>query len=944
MKTGLLLFFLFMYEFAFSQSHSISGYVIDATDKSPIVGATIKIIAAEEGNKTHLRTTDLKGFFNTIKLDRGIYTVICTYVGYENSTQTVIIEDKDVSMGILKMQLKNNTLETHDVKDIRNRAVIKGDTVEFNSDAFKVNPDATAEDLLKKMPGVVVGANGVQVNGESVKKVLVDGKEFFGNDPSAAIKSLPADMISKVQVFDNMSDQASFTGFSDGTTDAALNFITKEGMSRGQFGRVYGGYGTEGRYNSGLSLNFFNGDQRISILGMSNNINQQKFDISDVMGLMNSGGPRRGAELGSVSPTSGLDMRSLVSGASNNGNTTTHAGGINYTDQLGKKIKLTGSYFFNQTNNINNASIVRKYFTSDALLYNEQSLTETQNTNHRASLRFEYTIDDKNSLIYTPSIAIQQNQYSTKLNGVYNTGVNQVTSKTVNNQFSDNTGFNINNSILLRHKFDKRGRTISLDLIQQNNTQSGTGNYYSLTEYKTQTGSTLLDQDYTNDNKTNTYSANLTYTEPIGKKGQLLVSYNPSIQKSLADKLTSDMDSVTGDYSKLNRTLSNKYNSTYSTQKGGLNYKLNRGKATYSIGAYMQSANLQGEQTYPATGLIIRDFVNVLPTAMFTYSKSKSANVRIMYNTNTNAPDITDLQNVVDYSNPLLLSTGNPNLNQSFDQNLMLHYRNIDMATSRTFFSMVRGKYTTNYIGTQTIIPTADTIINNVQVNRGSQIVLPANLNGYYSVNSFVVYGVPVSLLKSNINLSGGVNYSRTPSLINYQNNISSNTAFNLRTFAGSNISEKVDFNLSYSGTYHIVKNSLQKQSDNNYLTHTATAGANFILGNRIVLNTTYNYTVYSGLSDSYNQGYQLWNAYVGYKFLKQKQLEAKLSVFDILNQNNDISRTVTQTYTQDNQSTVLRRYSMLTLTYTIKSKKSSNNQEYPTPPPGMPPPNNMMK
>lgn len=916
-----------------AQGYSIKGQVQDGKDKLPLVGVTVRV-SQQDFEKA--ASTDIDGNFAISGLANGTYSISLKYLGYKEVQKTVQVDGKDLTLGTLVMSTDKNMLKEVVVKEVQTRVEVKGDTLQYNSDAFKVNPDATAEDLVKKMPGVVVGPSGVQVNGESVKKVLVDGKEFFGSDPNAAMKNLPADMISKVQVFDNMSDQASFTGFSDGTTDAVLNFITKEGMTKGQFGRVYGGYGTDGRYNSGLSLNFFNDDQRISILGMSNNINQQNFEVSDVMGLMSGSGPRRGGR--SSGSTGGLDVRSLVSGASSNGNTTTHAGGINYSDQLGKKIKLTGSYFFNQTNNINNASIVRNYFTEDALLYNEQSLTETQNINHRASLRFEYTIDDKNSIIYTPSVTVQQNQYSTELNGVYTTGTNDITSNTVNNQFSDNTGFNINNSLLLRHKFSKRGRTLSLNLSQQNNTQNGTGNYYSLTEYERQTSGILLDQDYTIDNNTNDYSANITYTEPVGKKGQLSLSYNPSVQKSIADKSTSDMDSVTGDYTQLNTILSNKYNSTYSTQKGGVTYKLNQGKASYSVGADVQSANLQGEQTYPGTGVIARDFFNVLPTAMFTYNKNKNTRIRVMYRTNTNAPSITDLQNVVDYSNPLLLSTGNPNLNQSFDHNLMVHYRNVDKETSRTFFSMVRGKYTSNYIGTQTLIPSADTTINNVPVNRGSQMVLPVNLDGYYSVNSFVVYGVPVSLLKSNINVSGGVNYTRTPSLINNDNNISNNTAFNMRTFAGSNISEKVDFNLSYSGTYNIVKNSLQKQSDNNYFTHTATAGANFILGNRIVLNSTYNYTVYTGLSDSYNQGYQLWNAYVGYKFLKQKQLEAKLSVFDILNQNRDISRTVTQTYTQDNQSTVLQRYLMFTLTYTIKHFKSGSEPTDPRPK-GMPMP-----
>ncbi len=919
---------------AFAQTYTVKGKIVDGNDKTPLAGVLVKVADKEQG-----AITNEDGEFTIAAMPKGTYTIEFSYLSYKKLQQQVTVKDKNIALGTVKMEVESKVLKDATVKGVANRVTLSGDTMQFNADAYKVNPNATAEDLVKKMPGVTYDASGnMQVNGESVKKVMVDGKEFFGNDPNTAMRNLPADIISKVQVFDNMSDQARFTGFSDGTTDAALNIITKDGMSKGQFGRVYAGYGTDNRYQAGLSLNFFNDDQRISLLGMSNNINQQNFSISDVMGLMSGdgGSRRRGPRSGNQG---GLDVRNLLHGQNNSGNTTVHAGGINYIDQWGKKVKITGSYFFNQSNNVNEASLTRNYFTDAQQVYKEQSTTNTTNINHRANMRLEYTIDKNNSIVYTPSFTIQQNKYSTDLLGTTTVGTADVLSNAVNSQYAYNSGYNFSNDLLFRHKFNKKGRTLSVGLSANLSESDGEGDYYSLTEQVQGGSDALLDQQYDLSGNSKTYSANLTYTEAIGKNGQLMLAYKPSVNTNASDKTTMDLDTAIGDYTSFNTTLSNKYNSSYTTQRGGVTYKLNIGKSNISVGADVQSAKLEGEQTFPASGFISRSFTNILPEALFSYRKGKGTSVRVMYRSSTNAPEITDLQNVVDISNPLLLSTGNPGLVQNFQNSLMVHYRNVDMKTSRMFFSMFRGSYTKDYISTQTIIPTADTVVNDVTVRRGSQITMPVNVNGYYNLRTFAVYGVPVSLIKSNVNLSGGVTYTRTPSLLNNETNISNNTVFNLRTYIGSNISEKVDFNVSYTGTYNMVTNSLQTQSDNNYFTHIATVGANFTLGNRIVLNTDYNYTTYNGLTDGFDQSFHLWNASLGYKLLKNKQLEAKVSVFDILNQNTDISRTVTQTYTQDSRSTVLQQYFMFTLTYNIKNFKSGDVPEVDGPPKGMPPP-----
>ncbi len=305
------------------------------------------------------------------------------------------------------------------------------------------------------------------------------------------------------------------------------------------------------------------------------------------------------------------------------------------------------------------------------------------------------------------------------------------------------------------------------------------------------------------------------------------------------------------------------------------------------------------------------------------YKFSKSKNMRINYRTSTNIPSLTQLQNVIDVSNPLQIKSGNTELQQTFENNIYMRYGGFNSVTSRNAMVFINGNYTDNYISNATYILTSDSVIQGFLVKSGSQLSKPVNLNGFYSARAFFVYGFPVSAIKSNLNVNGGVTYNHTPSLINTIINLSDNYALNGGVYIGSNISKNIDFSLGYNGTYNIVKNSVQKQSDNNFVTQATTFKLNWIFLEGFVANTDVVYTIYNGLSQSYNQDYFLWNAYVGYKFFKDRSLEAKVSVFDLLNQNRSIGRTVTGNYTEDYNTTVLKRYFMFTLTYTFKKFKS---------------------
>ncbi len=394
--------------------YSVSGVVRDATDNSELIGVNTVLVSSSDTSIKFGSVTDIGGNFLIGNIPPGRYTFRASYVGFQTHTQTVEIVNSNISLGTISMQVLSTQLQNVLVTGQQIRAQQSGDTTNFNAGAYKTNPDANAEDLINKMPGITTEGGAVKAQGEDVRQVLVDGKPFFGDDPNAALKNLPAEIIDRIQVFDRLSDQAQLTGFDDGQGQKTINIVTKPGMNTGQFGRITAGYGArdlnfnDHLYLLGGNVNFFNGDRRISIIGMSNNVNQQNFSTEDLMGVVNSssgqtrgggraGGTRGGGSRGGGGATDrggrggggrgGGDAGNFLVGQQE-GITTTHSIGLNYSDTWGKGVEVSGSYFFNSTQNDNISSLTRSYFTGadSNLVYKEQSETHSKNINHRANL------------------------------------------------------------------------------------------------------------------------------------------------------------------------------------------------------------------------------------------------------------------------------------------------------------------------------------------------------------------------------------------------------------------------------------------------------------------------------------------------------------------------------------------------------------------------------
>ncbi|HAY34278.1 MAG TPA: hypothetical protein DCY06_09080, partial [Bacteroidetes bacterium] len=392
-----LLLLLIQTYFTYSQTFVVKGSVKDANDRHSLMGANIALKPIREDMNAIFTTSNTNGNFEINSVPQGRYIIEITFLGYETFQDTVRPRQRPVIEYNVLLQPSFVQLDQVTVTGQAIAAEQKGDTVQFNARAFKVNPDANAEDLITKIPGLVREGGVVKAQGEEVKQVLVDGKPFFGDDPNIALRNLPADLIEKIQVFDRLSDQAQFTGFDDGNTSKTINIITRPDRRSGQFGKLYGGYGSDDRFTSGGNVNYFSSETKISIIGLGNNVNQQNFSSQDLIGFTGGssrgrggfGGGRGGFSGGGFRP--GGDVSNFMVGAQD-GNTNTYSLGINYMDEWGDYLKATGSYFFNLSK-VENDQILKRTFYNDlesGQIYNENSLSDRDNHNHRFDARIEY--------------------------------------------------------------------------------------------------------------------------------------------------------------------------------------------------------------------------------------------------------------------------------------------------------------------------------------------------------------------------------------------------------------------------------------------------------------------------------------------------------------------------------------------------------------------------
>ncbi len=899
---------------------TVSGRVSDGKDHSPLIGANVLLIHLPDSARSGA-AADAAGKFQFDNVAAGRYVLDVSFVGYRPLRRALAVTGAPVQLGELALQAGGVQLKGVVVTAQAAQSVQKGDTTQFNARAFKTNPDATTGDLLEKMPGVMRGTDGkMQAQGEAVQQVLVDGKPFFGNDPDAVLKNLPAEMVDKIEVFDQRSEQSRFSGFDDGNTTKTINIVTKTEYRNGSFGRVIAGAGPE-HYKASGNLNEFKGDQRLSVLAQSNDVNEQNFGTEDLLGVVgnsNQGGTGRGGGGGG----GGASSNFLVN--QNGGITKTNAAGLNYSDTWNKKTDLSASYFFNRADNTLVSNTQRQYVLPQqaSTTFTQNATTNSLNTNQRFNMRLEHKLDSANSILFRPRFSYQQNDATSNLVGLTrraDTDQSRIGSAAGSNYNGLNTG----GDLLLRHRFAKAGRTASLSIGGTYSNKNGSSTL--LTDNTGPSGSASNNLNQLNQLRQtgNSLNTNLSLTEVLTRKDVLQGNYSISYAPNSSNKYTYDV--LTGDTKALNTGLSNVFENYYLTQSGGLTYRHITPKYQASVGLAGQYAELYSDAQYPRPSIGRYYFVNVLPQAMLNYRFSRQKNLRIFYRTNTNPPSVSQLQAVVNNSNPLQLTIGNPGLRQEYQHSAVLRYSASSPGVSGNFFALLSGSYIQSPIANRTLVAVRDTTVTPegappVHLPSGGQLVQPVNLSQQYAVRSLISYGRPIKPLKTNVNLSLNANFTQTPGIVNGSLNYARVPAFGAGLTLSSNISPEIDFTASTTSTENLVRNSLQANLNTNYFAQVTRLRLGWIVGPGINFATDLVHQAYSGLSAGYNQQYILWNASLGKKIFPGQRGEIKIYAFDLLGQNRAIQRNVTEAYYEDVRTTILQRYFMLMFSYNIRS------------------------
>lgn len=903
---------------------TLKGKLVDSVGKQALKDASITILEAKDSTLDVFGLAKADGSFTVEKISFGEMIVMIKFQGYEAYTKNINFSKANASVDLGTIYLRLAANDLGEVTVTQSPITIKKDTVQFNASSFKTKPNAVMEDLLKKLPGVQVEADGtVKAQGENVQRILVDGKRFFGDDPKLATKNLPPDMIDKIQVFDALNDQSAFTGFDDGNRIKTINITTKKDKRKGYFGRAILGGGSdseEGRYDNSVNLSYFNGDRQLTFTGQANNVNKQNFGAQDLFGGGGGGGGRTIVVAGSGRGGGG--------GATNNsgGIIRTLAAGLNYKDIWGKKTEVSGSYFFNDMQTLREQNSFTQNLipgNPDSSIFNTQlNNSVTKNQNHRINFNIEHQFDSSNSLIIRPNISFQETESATDVTTFSTRG----TSKNLNNSIAstdrNNSGYNASLEATFRHRFKKKGRTYSIAFNPGKSVNDGTTSNYSINNFFNTTtpyADTINQVGITNrDSKT--MNATFSFTEPIGKNQIIEFNYNYNSNVNNSGTQTFSYNKANGQYDIAVPNLTNVFENTFNSNRVTLNYRLQNAKYNFSIGSGIQAGDLISKNLSKDSS-ITQNFVNFFPTMNFRYDFSRTKNLRIFYNGRTGQPSAQQLQPVVDNSNPLNITTGNPNLKQQFIHTFRILYNSFDVVTQKIFFATINANFTDNDIQNST-----------TYLPNGAQFTRPVNLSGTYNINGFLNYGFPLKKPKSNINLGVNLSNSQSQTLVNNLSNYTRNTTAGFNASWTTNIKEGFDMNFSSNSSFSFARYTLQPQQNGDFFTQTFVAEPTIYTKSGWVFSTDFRYIKNTGRAEGFNTNIPLWSASIAKQLFKKKDGELKFYVFDLLNQNQSLTRNVTGNTIQDVSTVVLKRYFMISFTYNLRSfgAPAANQQRGP--------------
>ena len=915
--TTIFLFFLFLTTNLAAQSNrwSVSGIIQDPTGK-PLPSATITLLDPNDSTLVTFGVSNPSGNFEIKNLRENELLLQISFVGFSQVSQIIKRPESmpSLSLGLIKMNENTAELDMVTVEDIA-PVTIKKDTIEYNAMAFKTQPNANVEDLLKRLPGVEVDADGnIKAQGEKVQRIFVDGKEFFGNDPKMASKNLLAEAISKIQIYDRKSDQAAFTGIDDGKREKTINLSLKEDHKKGYFGTLNGGAGTDNRYALKGNVNKFTEKQQISFLGMANNTNEQGFSIDDYINF--NGGIQSFASGGQVRIVIGGNSPSSIpinTGQRMNGIMNSAALGTNINQEFSKKTKLTGSYFFNRLdhNIVQNTNRLNFFPTGD-FNFNEQSKQDNLNANHKLNLILDHKIDTLNS--FRSSTNANYTETNRVMNSLTeNTDLEEnMLNRGERTNLTNGNSFQLNTDFLFRHRFNKPGRSWSANLNLGVSDNQYQGDLYAKNEFFTGVPETeIIEQLQLQENTAINYGGNFSYTEPLGGRKYLEIVYNfrqnhNDVNREVFDK---EEESLI-----FNTALSNKFNSLYTYHRPGINVSMNRNKYNLVAGVAMQATRLNGELLlYNET--IRNSFENFLPSLRFNYSFSNSKNLGFDYGTSVTEPTIEQLQPVINNSDPLNIYVGNPALKPAFLHNIRLNYNSFDMGRLVNFFGMVNVNYTEN------------AIVNSQSIDeRQVRTIMPVNVKDNLMLNSNFNLGFPIKPLNSRFSIGPNLMYQKGLNLINEMQDVIKISNFGGNIRYDYNWEEYVNIGLSANLSRQRTGYDFNPEQNQLFFNQNYNAEANVNFLKNYTITGNFNYLLYKSETTDFRESIPIFNLSLSRFVLKNQKGEIKLSGQNLLNQNVGVSQRADVNFIEQTVTNNLGRIIMLSFTYKLNNKMNPMN------------------
>lgn len=892
----------------FSQKQVMVKGSVKTEDGKPLSGASVTLYYA--GKKDSLKTvSNDKGAFTFNNVAPAKVQVVVSFIGFKKFANEYDYTGAFGEQNIwdIVMNPGDYTLETVTVEAAKIQ--IKEDTVSYKIDSTMYRKNDNVEEVLKKLPGIEVDRTGkVTAQGKEVTRVKVNGKDFFGGDVTTATRELNADMVDRIQVIDDYGDQSAFTGVRDGEASKTLNIQLKKDKNKGYFGNVTAGAGTEDRYLGGLSLNLFNNDQQVSILGNINNTNASTFNFG------NSGSPM-GAMMGGMARSMGIGRGGAGAGSAfgnfgnNDGININKSLGINFKDQWGSKVSAYGSYSVSERNSLTiNNTTQQNIFQNSSVTNIQNSNNDAVNTNHRFSFNVEYTIDSFNYIKFTPNVSYRNSDATNFSDFLFLANNDAKTNEGITSSISHSEAPNVSGTILFNHRFRTRGRTLSLNLNAGSSKTESTDDFQNLsTIYPLGGGSkdSALYQNILQDNENKNASVRASYIEPLNRKQSLEFNYAYSRQLTGNDRENYVVDPATGQLTYID-SLSNIFDNTYITNRFGVNFRTNQKKFNYSVGLAVQPASIE---TNSITGKYSfkQNIVNYFPLVRYAYNFSRSRSLSINYNGSTNQPSLTQLQPITDFSNPQFITIGNPNLRPEFNNVLSIRYNNFDFISGNVFFGNISASFTN------------DKIVSNV-ANKGFGVQETRYLNsdGYYTVSAFYNMSRPFQNRKYVVSLGGNASFFNNVSFVNDQRNKGRNWLLGQRLSFDYKLKKWLESSLAVNFSLNNSEYSLQKQLNNTTRAWTISHNSRIFLPKGLVFTYDIDKTINDGFANNVTVNPLIINANLEKQFFAKKNLSVKLQAMDMLNENTNISRSVTATGFTDSRTNRLGRYYMLSFIFRL--------------------------